>query len=126
MGLTTILSNRSIAVEGFYFRPTFNSTIISGNFTSVFVVPAEHYYEIQLFRLTISGTHSIRLTLGFDTSNPYYQQTFSTPNVGFEFNQWNSNGKFILPAGTILWVDARAGGGTHVLTIAGTKYKVTS
>jgi hypothetical protein len=83
------------------------------------------YYEIQLLRLTITGTHSFRLTAGFDTANPYYQNTFSTPSVGFEFNQWNSNAKWVMPAGSILWVDARAGSGTHVLTIAGTKFKVT-
>lgn len=124
MGLTTILSNRSKAIESFYLRSTYSANIINGNFTLVFLNNSESYLEISKFRTETAGSHSIRYTFGFDTANPFYQQLFNSIGVGLEINTWNTNSNFIMPPGSSFWIDNRSGT-AHTLTITGTRFKVT-
>ena len=124
MGLTTILSNRSSAIESFYLRSTFVANIATNNFTLVFLNNSESYLDISKFRTEIVGSHSIRYTFGFDTANPFYQQAFSSSGLGLEINTWNTSNKFIMPPGSSFWIDSRSGA-AHTLTITGTRFKVT-
>ena len=124
MGLTTILSNRSSAIESFYLRSTYSANIVANNFTLVFTNNSESYLDISKFRTETAGSHSIRYTFGFTTADPFYQQLFNTVGVGLEINTWNTSPKFIMPPGSSFWIESRSGT-AHTLTITGTRFKVT-
>jgi hypothetical protein len=112
MGLSTILSNRSVALDYFYYRPNYPGLIVSGNFTLVLTVPAENYYDLSLF--TSSGG---RVTMGWTTTEPFYQFLGAST-----MNTFNTNNKFILPPNSNVWID---NSNNATLLFAGTIFKVT-